>query len=175
MLNLTLAQLNIGVLGGFNLSKADGQNFRSINKIGLQFGTFFTYHFTDHLALQVEPSYNISRIRTNSNSQQLTDGIGKGNKSLDFFALPLLMKITIVPKFAILGGVEYNKLLNTDAHRLNNGENAFKENGEVTYSAGFEISKFYFRYRHLKNFDQIGGINNSRLHQYQFGLRWKLL
>gem|GEM_PF-2340771 len=60
----TEAQVNMGVLGGLNLSNSDGQNFCSSNRIGLQVGGFLTYHFTDHIAIQSELSFNITRLRS---------------------------------------------------------------------------------------------------------------
>ncbi len=169
------AQIDIGISGGLNLSKANGTYYRSVNKFGLQVGGFLTYHLNDYFAVQAEPSFNISRIRTNDNNKGLPHGLNKGNKALQFFNLPLYLKLKIAPNFALVAGPEYNKLLNGEDFRLNNGEAAFKDDGRFGYGLGIELGKFYFRYRNLKKFDEIGDTNDVNMNQYQVGLRFKLL
>lgn len=171
----SVAQINIGISGGGNVSKPTGTYFRSAPKFGLQLGVFVTYHLNDYFALQAEPSFNISRIRTNDNNNGRPDGLNKGNNSLQFFNLPLYLKLKISSNFALVAGPEYNKLLNGEDFLLNSGANAFKENGRFGYGLGIELGKFYFRYRNLKNFDEIGDTHDLNMNQYQVGLRFKLL
>ncbi|SJN19034.1 hypothetical protein FM107_01600 [Sphingobacterium sp. JB170] len=171
----SFAQIDIGISGGVNLSKPDGTYFRSAGKVGLQVGAFLTYHLTDHFALQGEPSFNVTRIRANDEGKSISNGLNKGNKSVQFFNLPLYAKLKITPNFAIVGGPEYNKILNDGDFRLNDGAEAFKDSGRFGYGLGLDIGNFYFRYRSLKKFDEIGDTHDLKLNQYQIGFRWKLL
>src|SRR5690606_41246360 len=76
-----------------------------------------------------------------------TKGIDKGNKALHFFDLPVLFRLDVTPGFALLGGVEFNSLLNEDRYRLNNSAPAFKSGIQLGYTVGLELGKFYVRYR----------------------------
>ena len=59
------AQIDIGISGVPNILKSNGTYFRSAPKIGFQLGVLVSYHLNDYFALKGEPSFNISRIRTN--------------------------------------------------------------------------------------------------------------
>lgn len=170
----TEAQVNMGVLGGLNLSNSDGQNFRSSNRIGLQVGGFLTYHFTDHIAIQGEPSFNITRLRSKNVSSDHPNEIPKGTKSLQYFNFPVLFKLKITPGFALLAGGEFNKLLNDKDYSLVNGDPAFKSGQRLGYSLGLELGKIYFRYRGLEKFSQANNSSNAQINQYQIGMRWTL-
>lgn len=168
-------QVNIGVLGGLNLSNSDGQSFRSSNRIGLQTGGFLTYHLTDYMALQGEPSFNIARLRSKGTGNDDLNGIQKGTKSLQYFNFPVLFKLKITPGFALLVGGEFNKLLNDEDYRLGNGGQAFKGGQRLGYSFGLELGKMYFRYRGLGKFTRVKENLNAQINQYQVGMRWSLL
>lgn len=172
---VTQAQIGIGVLGGGNFSKGIGAEFRSSNRIGLQFGAFLSYELNRYFSLQVEPSYNISRIRTNETTQALPNGISRGTRSVDYFNLPLFAKLTITPGFALLAGIDFSKLLNEDRHLLNNGLPAFNTNLNTGYALGVEFGKLYFRYRRQNGFSRINDQSDSYIQQLQIGLRFRLL
>lgn len=169
------AQIGIGVQGGGNFSKGIGSEFRSANRIGLQFGAFLSYELNRYFTLQVEPGYNISRIRTNETTQALPNGISRGTRSIDYFNLPLFAKLTITPQFALLAGIEFNKLLNEDRHLLNNGLPAFDTNINTGYALGVEFGKLYVRYRRHNGFSRITDPSDSYIRQLQIGLRFRLL
>lgn len=169
------AQIGIGVQGGGNFSKGIGSEFRSSNRIGLQFGVFLSYELNRYFTLQAEPGYNISRIRTNESTQILPNGIGKGTRSIDYFNVPLLAKLTITPRFALLAGIDFSKLLNEDKHLLNNGLPAFNTSLNTGYALGVEFGKLYVRYRRQNGFSRINDQNDSYIQQLQVGLRFRLL
>lgn len=169
------AQIGFGVQGGGNFSKGIGSEFRSSNRIGLQFGAFVSYELNRYFTLQVEPGYNISRIRTNETTQALPNGINRGTRSVDYFNLPLFAKLTITPGFALLAGIDFSKLLNEDRYLLNNGLPAFNTNLNTGYALGVEFGKLYFRYRRQNGFSRINDQSDSYIQQLQIGLRFRLL
>ncbi|WP_437919555.1 outer membrane beta-barrel protein [Sphingobacterium sp. LRF_L2] len=169
------AQVNVGINLGGNLSNADGVSFRSSRRLGFQAGGTLTIGFHKHMAIQAEPSFNLTRIRANDETSNREDGIQKGNKSLQFFNLPVLFKLKITPAFALLSGIEFNKLINDQQYRLNNDEPAFKSGNRLGYSLGAELGKFYFRYRGVSKSTRVGGNWNAVIEQYQFGIRWILI
>lgn len=171
----TQAQIQIGVHGGGNLSKAIGSEFRSSNRIGFQFGAFFTYGLNSYLALQLEPGYNLSRIRSNETTHMLPNGISKATRSVDYFNLPLFVKLSITSQFALLAGIEFNKLLTEEKHLLNNSLPAFNTALSTGYAFGVEFSKLYFRYRRQHRISRINAPSDAYLQQLQFGIRLRLL
>lgn len=168
------SQIGAGIKLGGNLSHADGLSFRSTNRVGFQVGGIVSYHFRPNMAIQVEPTYNVTRVRTNSETVDQVNGITKGNKALQFFDLPVLFKLDVTSGFALLGGLEFNKLLNEDKYILNNGEMVFNKGSRLGYTFGLELGKFYFRYRNVERKTGIHRNWNTIISQYQIGLKWNL-
>lgn len=166
------SQIGLGVRLGGNLSHADALSFRSSNRLGFQIGGVLSYHFRPNMAIQAEPAFNLTRIRANSETIQEADGIDKGNKRLHFFELPVLFRLDVTRNFALLGGVEFNKLLNAERHLLNNGAQAFKGGDRLGYSFGIELGKLYFRYRAFEQSTHIHRSWASDIQQYQVGVKW---
>lgn len=172
--NSAFSQVGVGVKLGGNLSGADAASFRSSKRLGFQVGAVVSYHFRSNMAIQTEPTFNLTRVRANSETVDETRGITKGNKALHFFDLPVLFRLDVTPRFALLGGVEFNSLLNEDKYRLNDGGQAFEAGIKLGYSVGLELGKFYFRYR---GFDRSTNIHRSwttAIQQYQVGVRWSI-
>lgn len=168
------SQIGAGIKFGGNLSHADGSAFRSANRVGFQVGGIVSYHFRPNMAIQVEPTYNMTRIRTNSETVDQVNGITKGNKALQFFDLPVLFKLDVTSNFALLGGLEFNKLLNEDKYLLNNGDEAFNKGSRLGYTFGLELGKFYFRYRNVERKTGVYQNWNTSISQYQIGVKWNL-
>lgn len=168
------SQIGLGVRLGGNLSHADAISFRSSNRVGFQVGGVLSYHFHPKMAIQVEPTLNLSRIRANSETIHEANGIDKGNKALYFFDLPVLFRWDIARSFALLGGAAFNTLLNDDKYRLNNGEKAFKGGTKLGYSFGAELGKFYFRYYAVERSANIHRSWSPNIQQYQIGVKWDI-
>ncbi|NGM65694.1 outer membrane beta-barrel protein [Sphingobacterium sp. SGR-19] len=168
------SQVGLGIKLGGNLSGAEAPSFRSSKRLGFQVGAVVSYHFRPNMAIQTEPTFNLTRVRANSETVYETKGIGKGNKALRFFDLPVLYRLDITPRFALLGGVELNSLLNEDKYRLNNGDQAFKDGTRLGYTVGLELGKFYFRYRGFERSTNVHRSWTTAIQQYQVGLRWNI-
>ncbi|PRD53895.1 outer membrane beta-barrel protein [Sphingobacterium gobiense] len=173
--NNVFSQVGFGVKLGGNLSGADALSFRSSKRLGVQAGVVMSYHFLPNMAIQVEPTFNLTRVRANSETVHETNGIDKGNKALHFFDLPVLFRLDVTPGFALLGGAEFNSLLNEDRYRLQNGELAFKGGTRLGYTVGLELGKFYFRYRGFERSTNVHRSWTTMIQQYQVGVRWRIL
>lgn len=169
-----VSQVGMGVKLGGNLSGADAPSFRSSKRLGFQVGAVLSYHFRPNLGIQAEPTFNLTRVRTNSETVHETKGIDKGNKALHFFDLPVLFRLDVTPVFALLGGVEFNSLLNEDKYRLNNNDQAFKDGTRLGYTFGLELGKFYFRYRGFERSTHVHRSWTTAIQQYQVGIRWDI-
>lgn len=168
------SQVGVGIKLGGNLSGADALSFRSSKRLGFQIGTAASYHFRPNMAIQAEPTFNLTRVRTNSETVHETKGIDKGNKALHFFDLPVLFRLDVTLGFALLGGIEFNSLLNEGKYRLNNNEYAFKEGTRLGYTVGLELGKFYFRYRGFERSTNVYRSWTTTIQQYQVGVRWDI-
>lgn len=171
----SFAQIGLDLKLGGNLSHADAISFRSSNRLGFQLGGVLRYHFRPSMAIQAEPTFNLTRIRANEQTADEADGISKGNKALHFFDMPLLFRLDIARRFAFLGGVEFNKLLNEEKYLLNNGEEAFKKATRLGYTLGAELGKFYFRYRFVEREARVYRSWSPTIQQYQVGIMWNIL
>lgn len=169
------AQLNMGIHVGGNLGSLKGDAFRSSKKIGAQGGIFLSYHFNKYLGVQVEPGFNLNRVRANRSTIEHPHGIQKGNKRLYFFNMPMYLKISILPGVALLGGPEINKLINDQKYRLNDGQAAFKPGYRLGYGLGLELGKIYFRYKVNSRVSKVVGDWNAPIEQFQLGLRFSFL
>ncbi|TYR37591.1 PorT family protein [Sphingobacterium phlebotomi] len=172
--NQSFSQIGLGVKLGGNLSGADALSFRSSKRLGFQVGAAVSYHFRPNMAIQVEPTFDVTRVRANSETVHETNGIDKGNKTLHFFDLPVLFRLDVTSGFALLGGIEFNSLLNEDKYRLNNNEYAFKEGTRLGYTVGLELGKFYFRYRGFERSTNVYRSWTTTIQQYQAGVRWDI-
>jgi len=173
--NSAFSQVGVGVKLGGNLSGAEAVSFRSSKRLGFQVGAVVSYHFHSNMAIQAEPTFNLTRVRANSETVDEIKGIAKGNKALHFFDLPILFRLDVVPGFALLGGGEFNSLLNEDKYLLNNNEQAFNTGIRLGYTVGLELGKFYFRYRGFERSTQVHRSWTTAIQQYQVGVRWNIL
>ncbi|MDF2478951.1 MAG: hypothetical protein K0S24_4434 [Sphingobacterium sp.] len=169
-----LAQFGMGFRAGGNLSGTNGSAFRSGKRIGFQIGGDLRYHFNKNIALQAEPVYNLMRIRNNDRTAESEYGIGAGTRKLKYMSVPLYLKVNFTRTIAIMGGLDFNFLLNDDRYKLNNGENAFRSKPRTGYSLGAELGKVYFRYRKFNRTNDIIDNWTADIEQYQLGLKFEL-
>ncbi|WP_293943580.1 MULTISPECIES: outer membrane beta-barrel protein [unclassified Sphingobacterium] len=170
----TFAQFGMSIRAGGNLSSTNGSAFHSNKKIGFQIGGDLTYHFDKNIALQAEPAYNLIRIRNNDQTAQRAHGIGAGTRKLAYMSVPLYLKLNFTRTIAILGGLDFNFLLNDDRYKLNNGENAFRSRPRTGYSLGAELGGLYFRYRKFNRTNNIIDNWTADIEQYQLGFKFEL-
>lgn len=169
-----LAQFGMGLRAGGNLSGTNGSAFRSGKRIGFQIGGDLRYHFNKNIALQAEPAYNLMRIRNNDQTAESEYGIGAGTRKLEYMSVPLYLKVNFTRTIAIMGGLDFNFLLNDDRYKLNNGANAFRSKPRTGYSLGAELGKVYFRYRKFNRTNDIIDNWTADIEQYQLGLKFEL-
>ncbi|PUV24323.1 outer membrane beta-barrel protein [Sphingobacterium athyrii] len=169
-----LAQFGMGIRAGGNLSSTDGSAFRSNKRVGFQIGGDLTYRFNKNIALQAEPVYNLIRIRNNDQTAQREHGIGAGTRKLAYMSVPLYLKLNFTRTIAIMGGLDFNFLLNDDRYKLNNGDNAFRSRPRTGYSLGAELGGVYFRYRKFNRTNNIIDNWTADIEQYQLGFKFEL-
>jgi len=166
----------LGLKGGANISSAHGDHYRDLQKVGLQGGLFVFYNFKPNLGIQVEPMYSSSRINVHRNYDYVDPMIGNGTKKLNYWSVPVLLKVDVLNFISLLAGPEFNSLNNDDRYTMYDGSPAFKSGMRVSYSLGFDLGKLYFKYRGgLKGFSNLPNDGHAKISQYQLGIRWQII
>jgi len=167
------AQMGFGLRLGGNISRADGHAFGG-HRMGYQLGGDLIFPLNSKMDIQVEPTYNLTRIRVNENTASLSGGLSKGTRSLKYLNTPVYLKINFTGKFSILGGLDLNILLNDDAYKLNDGTAAFNSRTRIGYAFGLDLGSLYFRYRQFKKNNKIVDNWDAAIDQYQLGFKVRL-
>lgn len=166
-------QMGFGLRLGGNISRASGNAFGA-NRMGHQLGGDLIFGLNSKMDIQVEPSYNLTRIRVNDNTASLSGGLSKGTRSLKYLNTPVYLKVNFTRKFSILGGLDLNMLLNDDAYKLNDGKPAFNSRTRIGYALGIDLGALYFRYRQFKKNNKIVDNWDAHIDQYQLGFKVRL-
>ena len=166
-------QIGFGLRVGGNISRASGNAFGA-NRMGYQLGGDLIFGLNSKMDIQVEPSYNLTRIRVNDNTASLSGGLSKGTRSLKYLNTPVYLKVNFTRKFSILGGLDLNMLLNDDAYKLNDGKPAFNSRTRIGYALGIDLGALYFRYRQFKKNNKIVDNWDAHIDQYQLGFKVRL-
>lgn len=131
--------IHLGVKGGLNLDKIDGQSFKDGYNAGFQLGAFLEVPFNDKLGLQPEVLFNQTNTKYHDGSStvlQLKDG---QNVHLNRLSIPVLLNISPVKLLTIQVGPQFSVLMNKHETLLENGQDAFK-GGDFALAAGVKLN-----------------------------------
>lgn len=115
--NLTFGQSYIGVFGGFNMSKLSGDvpakaKYKSLT--GLNIGANLDIKLSENIFLSFQPSYSQEGTKITYTLPESPVPIDSISIRLNYFSLPILLKITSVnERFYALTGIETGLLLNS--------------------------------------------------------------
>jgi hypothetical protein len=93
---LSIAQVRVGLTGGLNISQADQSSFyysRASSTTGIVIGGVLDCPITKNLSLLVEPTY--SEKGTTAQPVLYQDDVSKVNFDLSYFEVPLLLKYSV--------------------------------------------------------------------------------
>lgn len=114
---LGFGQSYLGVFGGLNMSKLSGDvpaKGKYKTSTGLNFGANLDIKLSDNMLLSLQPSYSQEGTKISYTLPDSPDPIDSISVSLNYFSLPVLLKITTVnERFYALAGVETGFLLNS--------------------------------------------------------------
>ncbi|RFM28774.1 porin family protein [Deminuibacter soli] len=172
--------LHIGVKGGANLGKIDGQSFNDGFKLGYQLGGFAEIDFSKSLGIQPEVLFSQTNTKTASTASDVTNGIiTNDNKSLNYLSIPVLLRINAGNLLTFHVGPQFSVLLNNHETVLENGKDAFKS-GDFAAVLGAQVNlgtfRVYGRYNiGLSNISDIDNSGKWKNQQIQLGVGIKLL
>ncbi|MBS1599241.1 MAG: PorT family protein [Bacteroidetes bacterium] len=153
---------HLGVKGGANIVKVDGQSFDQGFQVGYSLGGFAELNFTKKWGIQPEVLWNQSKTKTANSFQQIYEGVAGQDITLNYLSIPLLLTYRPVPILSLQLGPQFGILLNQNDNLFDNGRKAFKS-GDFSMLGGAQLNLGGFRVgaRYFVGLNNINDIDNQ--------------
>lgn len=161
-----LAQFHIGIKGGANIIKIDGQSFKDEFKYGYHLGGFAEIGLGNKLGIQPEVLFNQVATSVDSNYKHIYQNVFNSNQSsvkLGYLSIPILLTYKLIGNFISLqAGPQFGVLIKQDRTLLQNGGEAFKK-GDFSVLAGAQLkfSAIRLSARYAIGLNNINDIDNQ--------------
>jgi len=142
VMNTSAQGIHLGVKGGANIFKVDGQGYDQGFHFGYNVGAFAELNFTSSWGIQPELLWNQTNYRTGSNFSdvyQNIDGVNDVKGKLNYLSVPLLLSFRPVKLISFQAGPQFGILLNQDKNLVNNTKDAFKK-GDFSLVGGVQLN-----------------------------------
>jgi hypothetical protein len=131
---------HIGVKGGANIVKMNGQSFDQEFKFGYALGGFAEINFMKKWGIQPEVLFSQTNYRTAQNaSTVIPGGLNDVKGSLNYLSIPILLSYRPVKLISLQAGPQFGILLNNHNDLFQNGKNAFKS-GDFSILGGVQLN-----------------------------------
>jgi hypothetical protein len=163
---LSMAQFHIGIKGGANVTKVDGQSFKDEFRYGYHLGGFAEIGFPgSRLGIQPEVLFNQYNTTLDSNYKELYENVFNSgqNVKLNYLSIPILLNYKLVGNFlTVQAGPQVGILLDNSRTLLQNGGDAFKS-GDFSLVGGVQLKLSMLRVsgRYNIGLNNISDIDNS--------------
>jgi len=132
--------IHLGVKGGANIFKIDGQGYDQGFQFGYNAGAFAEINFTDKWGIQPELLWNQTNYRTGTNFHDVVpDGVDDVKGKLNYLSVPLLLSFRPAKIISFQAGPQFGILLNQDKSLVNNTKEAFKK-GDLSLVGGVQLN-----------------------------------
>jgi hypothetical protein len=136
-----MAQFHIGVKGGANITKVDGESFNDQFRYGYHLGGFAEIRMGNKFVLQPEVLFNQYSTRLDSNYKNVYQDVfgGNSNIKLNYLSIPIVINYKLIGSFLSLqAGPQFGVLIDQSKTVLQNGGDAFKH-GDFSMLAGLQF------------------------------------
>jgi len=137
-----MAQFHIGIKGGANITKVDGQSFKDQFRYGYHLGGFAEIGLGNKFSLQPEVLFNQYSSTLDSNYNHVYQDVfnsGQSKVKLNYLSIPLLLNYRLIGNFLTLqAGPQFSILMNQDKNLLQNGGKAFSD-GDFAMLGGVQL------------------------------------
>ena len=137
-----LAQFHIGVKGGANITKVDGQSFKDQFTYGYHLGGFMEIGLGKKFSIHPEVLFNQFSTTVDSNYNHVYENVFNSDQSrvkLNYLSIPIILDYKLLGNFLSLqAGPQFGVLINQDRSLLQNGGDAFKQ-GDFSMLAGVQL------------------------------------
>src|SRR5687767_5281110 len=138
--NAVMAQFNLGIKGGLNMTKIDGQDFKDEFKYGYLLGGFAEIGLGGKLSLQPEVLFNQLQVRSDTSLGNVWNPLRNDDKiKLNYLSVPLLLDYKLGDALSLQAGPQFGILMDQDKNLVENGREAFKK-GNLSLLGGVELS-----------------------------------
>jgi hypothetical protein len=151
---------HLGVKGGANVMKVDGQSFSNEFNFGYNVGAFAQLNFTPNWGIQPEVMWSQTNYRTGTQFSDIYPNFNNYQGKLNYLSIPVLLNYRPIPFLSLLVGPQFGILMNSNQSLVENGKDAFKS-GDFAMVAGAQLNIANFqagaRYQiGLSNINDIG-------------------
>lgn len=166
MSSALMAQFHIGIKGGTNITKVNGQSFKDKFTYGYHLGGFAEIGLGGKFVLQPEVLFNQYSSTLDSNYNHIYEDIftsGQSRVKLNYLSIPLVLNYKLIGNFLSLqAGPQFSILMKQDKNLLQNGADAFKK-GDLSMLGGVQLKLSAIRItgRYAVGLNNISDIDNK--------------
>lgn len=159
-----MAQFNIGIKGGANITKVDGRSFKDEFKYGYHLGGFAEIGLGGKLGIQPEVLFNQYQTKVDTAFRNIYENAmgdaTSGDVKLNYLSIPLLLSYNL-GALKLQAGPQYGILLDQDKNLLENGKEAFSS-GDFSLIGGAQlnIAKLRLSGRYVVGLSNINDIDD---------------
>ena len=140
VMNSQAQGVHLGVKGGANIFKVDGQGYSDGFHFGYNVGAFAELNFTNSWGIQPELLWNQTNYRTGTQFNSIyPDGLNDVKGKLNYLSIPVLLSYRPVKLISLQAGPQFGILINQDKNLVNNGKDAFKK-GDFSMVGGVQLN-----------------------------------
>jgi len=166
MSSALMAQFHIGIKGGTNITKVNGQSFKDKFEYGYHIGGFAEIGLGEKFGIQPEVLFNQYSTTVDSNYHHIYEDVfssGQGKVKLNYLSIPLMLNYKLIGNFLSLqAGPQFSILIKQDKSLLQNGADAFKK-GDLSMLGGVQLNLSAIRItgRYAIGLNNINDIDNK--------------
>ena len=174
-----LAQgFKIGVKGGADIHKLDGQAFKDNFSYGYHLGGFAEIGLTKKFAIQPEVLFSQVNVDTSAEFSEVYAFNSVSKVQLKYLKIPLLLNYNPNPFVSLQLGPQFGILMDQNSSLLRNGKDAFAK-GDFSMLGGLQLNiskiKIYGRYAvGLSNINDIDNQDKWKNQTIQLGVGFAL-
>lgn len=155
--------LHLGVKGGANIFKVDGQGYDQGFQFGYNVGAFAEINFPGVFGIQPELLWNQTNYRTGSKFSDIyPGGLDDVKGKLNYLSIPILLSFRPAKIISFQAGPQFGILLNQDKNLVDNSKDAFKK-GDLSLVGGvqFNLASIVVGGRYVVGLTDINDVTND--------------
>lgn len=138
-----MAQFHLGIKGGANIMKMDGESFKDKFEYGYHLGGFMEIGLGRKWSMQPEVLFNQFATTVDSNFNHIYENVFnpayQKDVKLNYISIPILLNYKLIGNFVSLqAGPQFGVLMNQNKNLLQNGGEAFSH-GDLTLLGGVQV------------------------------------
>ena len=170
---------SLGIKGGANLGKIEGQTFKDEFSLGYHVGGFATIGLGKKFAIQPEVLFNQINNDTTTSFSDVFKVKNTSSIQLKYLSIPILLNYNVNKFITIQAGPQFGVLMNENDNLLQNGQNAFKT-GDFSLVGGLQLRLLKFRVygRYVGGMTDINHLSSSstwKASAIQLGIGFSIL